>query len=50
MGEATDTPKYGRFLPRQATGQVNMWGDFDQNRLGFLNFDYGWYDAPTDTW
>ncbi|WP_280422539.1 hypothetical protein [Nocardia carnea] len=49
-GEATDTPKHGRFTPRQATGQVNMWGDFNQNRLGFLNFDYAWYDAPTDTW
>lgn len=49
-GEATDTPKYGRFTPRQETGQVNMWGDFNQNRLGFLNFDYAWYDTPTDTW
>ncbi|WP_189093956.1 hypothetical protein [Nocardia jinanensis] len=48
--EATDSPKYGRFLPGPATGQVNMWGDFHRNRLGFLNYDYAWYDAPTDTW
>ncbi|RMI29522.1 hypothetical protein EBN03_25985 [Nocardia stercoris] len=43
-------PRPLRFAPDPATGQVDMSHDYYQGKIGYTNFDYGWYDRGSNTW
>ncbi|WP_147404289.1 hypothetical protein [Nocardia panacis] len=50
VAEATSTSNQWRFAPDPHTGQVDMTGDLFRGRLGYLNYDYGYYDEHTRSW
>ncbi len=47
---ATETPDATRFAPDPTTGQVDMSGDYNYPKPGYVNFDYGLYDEQTGSW
>lgn len=48
--EGTPDPDATRFSPDPATGQVDMSGDLNQAKPGYVNFDYACYDDETGSW
>ncbi|WP_280362677.1 hypothetical protein, partial [Nocardia wallacei] len=43
-------PDAQSFAPNPETGQVDMAGKRTPGKSGYVNFDYGWYDAQSGSW